>query len=185
MDPWLGSSTWLATSDDMSSRAQTVSLEEDVVGHEWSEPPVRAAWSDERAQLSEELAILDRPLDDDIEYYDEPTGSRAKRVALGILALVVVGLGFGAYAAKARPSWLRGPEVPKEQAVAAAAPVPVAPEPPPAASRPLVAAAASPSIAADAPAPAKDKPSAGRRTSSGHQSGRAHHARHHTHRHRL
>ena len=150
-----------------------------------SEPPVRGAWSDERAQLSEELAILDRPLDDDVEYYDEPTGSRPKRVALGILALVIAGLGFGAYAAKARPSWLARPEAPKEQTLAVAAPLPVTPEPPAAVPQSAAAAAASPAIAADVAGPAKDKPAAGRRTSSRHQAGSADHARQHAHRHRL
>ena len=251
MDAWLGFSTWLASSNDMISRAQpTFSLDDDDGQKRWviegaggspkvvgsadevrdlldqgrisadsrvyeivtaprrlrdvpelravlaeplsSEPPVRhGAWSDERAQLSEELAILDRPLDDAIEYYDEPTGSRPKRVVVGILALVIAGLGFGAYAARARPSWLLPrPDASKEQVVAVAAPIPSVSESPAAAAPlvappPLAAAAARPAIVPGVGEPARDKPAAGRRTSSKHQSGSADHARQHAHRHRL
>jgi tetratricopeptide (TPR) repeat protein len=61
-----------------------------------SEPPVRAdTRSLERIRLSEELALLDRPLEDEVEYYDEVPRSRAKAV-LGVAAVLAL-LGGGAY----------------------------------------------------------------------------------------
>jgi hypothetical protein len=58
-----------------------------------SDPPVRR--SPERAKLSEELAILNRPLDDEIEYYDEaPVRRWPRRVTF----LIVLAAGvFGGY----------------------------------------------------------------------------------------
>jgi hypothetical protein len=61
-----------------------------------SAPPVRAGRrSSERAQLSEELAILNRPLLDDVEYYDQVPRSGLRR-AIGVLAVLAL-IGGGGY----------------------------------------------------------------------------------------
>jgi hypothetical protein len=65
-----------------------------VGGPVLSEPPIRLERrSPERAMLSEELAILNRPLEDEIEYYDEiPVRRWPRRVAI-VLALAAGVLG--------------------------------------------------------------------------------------------
>jgi hypothetical protein len=61
-----------------------------------SEPPIRVDHrSRERALLSEELAVLNRPLEDDVEYYDEvPVRRWPKRLAV---TLVLAAAALGAY----------------------------------------------------------------------------------------
>lgn len=64
---------------------------------EESEPPIRRprlqveTRSPERIKLSEELAVLNRPLEDEIEYYDEVPRSRAKPVFAAVMVLAVIG----------------------------------------------------------------------------------------------
>ena len=68
-----------------------------TVGPEQSEPPIRQPHlqaetrSPERVKLSEELAILNRPLEDEVEYYDEVPRSRAKPVFAAVMVLAVIG----------------------------------------------------------------------------------------------
>ena len=70
-----------------------------------SEPPVRQThWSSERADFSEELAILDRPLDDEVEYLDERPPSRGRGIKLLLMVMAVAGVGFGAFSARAEGS---------------------------------------------------------------------------------
>lgn len=67
------------------------------LGLEESEPPIRQPLfhvdtrSPERIKLSEELAILNRPLEDEIEYYDEVPPSRAKPVFAVVAVLAALG----------------------------------------------------------------------------------------------
>jgi hypothetical protein len=67
---------------------------------EESEPPIRRPHlqletrSPERIKLSEELAILDRPLEDEIEYYDEAPRSRAKPALVVLMILAALGGGY-------------------------------------------------------------------------------------------
>jgi hypothetical protein len=64
---------------------------------EQSEPPIRQPHiqaetrSPERVKLSEELAILNRPLEGEVEYYDEVPRSRAKPVFAAVMVLAVIG----------------------------------------------------------------------------------------------
>jgi hypothetical protein len=66
-------------------------------GLEESEPPIRRPHlqvetrSPERVKLSEELAILNRPLEDEVEYYDEAPPSRAKPVFAVVAVLAAIG----------------------------------------------------------------------------------------------
>jgi hypothetical protein len=72
---------------------QIPQLERLLIGAMASEPPVRRERrSPERSLLSEELAVLDRPLEDDIEYYDEvPMRRWPKRLAVACaLAAVTI-----------------------------------------------------------------------------------------------
>jgi len=68
-----------------------------TVGLEQSEPPIRQLHlqaetrSPERVKLSEELAILNRPLEDEVEYYDEVPRSRAKPVFAAVMVLAAIG----------------------------------------------------------------------------------------------
>ena len=70
------------------------------VNEEESEPPIRRPHlqmetrSPERVKLSEELAILNRPLEDEVEYYDEVPPSRAKP-ALAVVAALAALAGAG------------------------------------------------------------------------------------------
>lgn len=118
-----------------------------------SEPPVRnEGRSAERALLSEELAVLNRPLEGDVEYYDDVPRSRwrAFAVALAVLASVS-GASFFVRARRLRHSELTTPTV--------AAPAPSPPstpaspaEPEPAATTEAIAerpAATSPDEAQD------------------------------------
>jgi hypothetical protein len=71
-----------------------------------SEPPIRLERrSPERAMLSEELAILDRPLDDDIEYYDAVPVRRWPRNLAILLALAAGALGAYFLVLPRFPSW--------------------------------------------------------------------------------
>jgi hypothetical protein len=62
-----------------------------------SEPPIRQprvrmeTRSPDRVKLSEELAVLNRPLDDEVEYYDEGERSRAKPVLAAMLVIAALG----------------------------------------------------------------------------------------------
>jgi hypothetical protein len=62
-----------------------------------SEPPIRQprfqveTRSPERVKLSEELAVLNRPLEDEVEYYDEVPPSRAKPAFAVVMVLVALG----------------------------------------------------------------------------------------------
>jgi hypothetical protein len=64
---------------------------------EESEPPIRQprlqveTRSPERIKLSEELAVLNRPLADEVEYYDEVPRSRAQPVFAAVMVLAVIG----------------------------------------------------------------------------------------------
>jgi len=66
-----------------------------------SEPPIRQPQlraetrSPERVKLSEELALLNRPLEDEVEYYDEVPRGRTK--TLFAAAMVVAALGGAGY----------------------------------------------------------------------------------------
>jgi hypothetical protein len=58
-------------------------------------PPVRGQRSPERAALSEELAVLDRPLADDIDFYDERP---PRRWSMGLgLVVVLAAAAVGGY----------------------------------------------------------------------------------------
>jgi hypothetical protein len=67
------------------------------VAEEEAEPPIRRPHlhvetrSPERVKLSEELAILNRPLEDEVEYYDEAPPSRAKPVFAVVAVLAAIG----------------------------------------------------------------------------------------------
>ena len=62
-----------------------------------SEPPIRRPHrrletrSPERVKLSEELAVLNRPLENEVEYYDEVPRGRAKTVLVTVLVLASLG----------------------------------------------------------------------------------------------
>jgi len=118
-----------------------------------SEPATSpSSWTPERAELSGELAILDRPLEVDVGYFDERPPARSRGLKLTVLALVVAGLGIGAVAARTagglwskRVLFLAGPPA----AVAARLPAPAAtppleaPSPPADVGPPTVAMAAA------------------------------------------
>jgi hypothetical protein len=117
-----------------------------------SEPPVRDHRSAERAQLSEELAILDRPLESDVEYFDPPRPRRKALRALLVLALVTGAAVAGGFAARAHAPWLRA--LAPARAVAAEASAPPAAVPRPEQQAPAVAAVPPP-IAETPPAEAR------------------------------
>jgi hypothetical protein len=71
-----------------------------------SEPPIRLERRpSERAMLSEELAILDRPLDDEIEYYDVVPVRRWPRNLAIVLALAAGVLGAYFFVLPRFPNW--------------------------------------------------------------------------------
>jgi hypothetical protein len=120
-----------------------------------SEPPIRQRHvrletrSPERVKLSEELAVLNRPLADEIEYYDEVPRWRGSRVLVVLLVLAALGcagyLLFGPRhggddnAAAGAP--VVPPAVPAIAPVPARAPAAPLPQPPPIEARPAAKAA--------------------------------------------
>ena len=132
-----------------------------------SEPPIRPrpvpeeTRSPERVKLSEELAVLNRPLEGEIEYYDVP-GSRAKRMFAAVMVLAVLG-GAGSLLMAQRSRG--GNETASVTAKApaaepAATPAPVAPAAPvaPIAPRPATEAARRPFAEPRDPEPDGDPP---------------------------
>jgi hypothetical protein len=128
-----------------------------------SEPPVRLDRRlHERAQLSEELAILNRPLVDDVEYYEALPRSGFRR-AVGVLTVLALIAGGGYFALRFSP---RLDEVVRASLstirASAAEPAPLrAPLPasPPAAA-PSTSAAATPKGEPEPPAPVAAPPEA-------------------------
>jgi hypothetical protein len=118
-------------------------------------PPVPSAPTEVRARrttletFNDEMAVLDRPLENEVEYVDEaPQPSRWRGVAL--FAGIVLGLGMGGGVIMSR----RQPAVaPIAQAPQAAAPVAAAPVP-----APVAAAAPAAPAAAEAPAAPAEEP---------------------------
>jgi len=77
-----------------------------VGGAHPSEPPIRLVHrSPERDFLSEELAILDRPLEDEIEYYDEVPVRRWPRRVAFVLAVAAGVLGAYLLVLPRFPNW--------------------------------------------------------------------------------
>jgi hypothetical protein len=100
-------------------------------------------------RFNEEMSVLDRPLENDVEYYDEEPPSRAPRVAAIAVALFLVGGGaflmlHRHYAASAPAPVLAAAPVPVP------APAPVAMPAAPAAVEPEVEVAAD-AVPGDAP----------------------------------
>jgi tetratricopeptide (TPR) repeat protein len=97
-----------------------------------SQPPIRnVGRSAERALLSEELAVLNRPLASDVEYYDELPRPRWRKLALTLGVVVFVsGASFLLRARRLRPSELTRPTVATSAPSLLPSPVPpAAPEP--------------------------------------------------------
>jgi hypothetical protein len=75
---------------------------------EFEPPPIRQPQfqvetrSPERIKLSEELAVLDRPLEEEIEYYDPVPRSRAKPVVAVVMVLALGGAGYSLLAQRHR-----------------------------------------------------------------------------------
>ena len=128
-----------------------------------SEPPIRLERrSRERAMLSEELAILDRPLEDEVEYYDAvPVRRWPRRLAL-VLAVAAGVLGAYLLVLPRFPGWRSSVTarlaLPARSWVASASPAGATPGPPAVLAVPAVTARVegTPVIAAaaDAPIPA-------------------------------
>ena len=150
-----------------------------------SEPPIRLERrSRERAMLSEELAILDRPLEDEVEYYDEaPVRRWPKRVAV-VLALAAGVLGAYLFVLPRFPNWRSSVTtrlvLPARSWVAGTSPVRATSAVPAVTARAesavtVAAAAVEPAQAAPPPAAAapSDQPSEANPTEA-HKTGRAH-----------
>ena len=125
-------------------------------------PLMRASFrSLERARFSEELAILNRPLEDDETFYDDPPRWRIKPF---VAALAILALAGGA--AYFKVGYRRTPEIVASAATSNGEPAPVGQ--PPLAAAPMPAGAtelsdapaspASPSAAAQRPRIPKDHP---------------------------
>ena len=140
-------------------------------------------------RLNAELAIFDRPLEDDVEYYDDPPPRRLwQRIGATLGAFTLLGAVAG-FAVTHWSSPAAATEVSPRAPLAAPAPVALPPSAPPAAVPAAVAETddeAAPDTAPDlAPAvgPARSRGDwtilqpAGSR----HQHGRAHHHHHHHH----
>jgi hypothetical protein len=139
-------------------------------------------------QLNAELAVLDRPLEDEVEYYDDPPPNRTwRRVGTALGAFLF--LGVGALFAIARWS---PPAVADEAVQSSRLVVPAAAPPPAAPSLADVAAPANvpppdgdpelgPAAASDTPA--RDHASTGQAAGARHRHRHAAHASKHHHRH--
>jgi hypothetical protein len=91
--------------------------------------------------FNEELAVLDRPLENDVEYYDEKPPSRWRGTASLLVGIVAIGAASGLVFLKVRPS-----------STAVAAPPAAAPAAPAATPSPAIAVAPAPApVAAAAP----------------------------------
>lgn len=144
-----------------------------------AEPPVREhTWSAERVRLSEELAILDRPLENDVEYFDEPGPSRWRGVKLVVLAFVMGAIGYGAFPALKRSPSTRdvGTSETAPMAIAARVDVPAAPAEVPAA--PVAAAPVTVPAAPVETAPTPALPDAA--VHAKHKASLGHHASRHS-----
>jgi hypothetical protein len=89
--------------------------------------------------FNDEMAVLDRPLESDVEYYDEKRPSRLRGKASMLVGIVAIGAASGLVFVKVRSN----AAATEASAAAPAAAAPAAPAP---------AAAPSPAIAAAAPA---------------------------------
>jgi hypothetical protein len=75
---------------------------------EFEPPPIRQPHfavetrSPERIKLSEELAVLNRPLEEEVEYYDPVPRSRAKPVVAVVMVLALGGAGYSLLAQRHR-----------------------------------------------------------------------------------
>jgi hypothetical protein len=151
---------------DAPSNGQTINLvdSDDVAIAEAPSGPVAAALApgDQRPRkntlerFNDEMSVLDRPLEGEVEYFDEaPPPSRLKGVALFMGIVAVVGLGGGFVMARRHAASAPVAAIPAQAPVAVtpapepAATAPVPPEPPK--PEPTVLAAAAPA-AAEAPA---------------------------------
>jgi hypothetical protein len=109
-------------------------------------------------RFNDELAVLDRPLEDDVEYYDDPPPRQLLRraaAACGVLALVGAGavLAVGRRSASANSN---DGERPRVAVVLRRAPSPAPPAALPGATRPPVAERAAPATDVDGPAAEAD-----------------------------
>jgi tetratricopeptide (TPR) repeat protein len=126
-------------------------------------PPVRAGFrSPERALLSEELAVLNRPLEDEEEFYEELPRSRLRLVVTVAMLFGVAGLGGYLLLAYRHRAVERAAATP----VGAAAPIsarvlPTAPGPSPSAAL-IQPSAAPPPPVSTPPAPPAEPPLAER-----------------------
>jgi hypothetical protein len=124
-----------------------------------SEPPIRPrpvreeTRSPERAKLSEELAVLNRPLEGDIEYYDEVPRSRMKPV-LAVVVLAAIACAGYLWLAQRHRADDRPAVVPAKMPATEPARAPVAP----AAASPAAGAASSTLDRPDDPEPEGDPP---------------------------
>ncbi len=140
--------------------------------------------------FNEEMSVLDRPLEGEVEFYDEP---RPRRWRVPTIGAAIFALSCGAYlgvlrhrgAAEAAPAAAAARPLVTATAVAAA--------PPAEAAQPAAAPAAAPSEAADAP-PAEAAPAAAPATTptpiladesraDGHRHHRGRHGSEHHHHH--
>lgn len=131
-----------------TARLFNIEMPSEAAAVEDAPPPVRTAAPEALAPrvrkttvdvFNEEMSVLDRPLEGEVEYYDEPRPRRWKVPAIGLVIFVVSSVGgylalAHGRAASARPTLATAPIPPAAPAAAAPAPAVVAPAPAPVAS---------------------------------------------------
>ncbi len=110
-------------------------------------PRVRTTTLD---RFNQEMSVLDQPLGDEVEYYDEPRPRRWRVRAIGV---AIFALSFGGYLTAARYR-----HVPQETAREPSAPAPAAEVVAAVPATPSAPAVAPPARAATAAAPPSEKP---------------------------
>ena len=100
--------------------------------------------------FNDEMAVLDRPLENDVEYYDEKPPSRWRGITSALFGVVVIGAASGLVFVKMRSS----NAAPAQAAASAPAPAPVAT---PSAAIALAPAPAPAPTPAAAPVPAAEE----------------------------
>ena len=114
--------------------------------------------------FNDELSLLDRPIEGDVEYFDEaPKRSRWKGVALFAGVVIGMGMGGGVVLSRRQAAAQSGAQV---ALAAAPAPAPAAAAPPVGETAPVLATQSSAAAAPEAPA-AEEGPAAGEDDSAG------------------
>jgi hypothetical protein len=162
-----------------------VGEEVEVVIDEGPPPPPRTRKTTLET-FNDEMAVMDRPLEGEEEFYDEPRPRRWRVPAIGA---AIFALSCGAYLGLARHRGVAdaatvatAPAPPSARAAVAAAPAPEPAAAPAAAPAPGEAAAA-PTAAAPSPAPIVADDSRGEHHHRGRHGGERHHHHHGGHGH--